>query len=96
MKFLLVLLLAAASAFSQVVVSVDESVSKNSDKSWLLAMGSSALLPGMGELYLGERQFVRPFVWTDIALWFTAIGSYAIGECYITSGPIWKKTITRR
>ncbi len=85
MKFLLVLLLAAASAFSQVVVSVDESVSKNSDKSWLLAMGSSALLPGMGELYLGERQFVRPFVWTDIALWFTAIGSYAIGERYITS-----------
>jgi hypothetical protein len=85
MKLLLVLLLAAVSAFSQVVVSVDESVSKNSDKSWLLAMGSSALLPGMGELYLGERQFVRPFVWTDIALWFTAIGSYAIGERYITS-----------
>lgn len=85
MKLLLVLLLAAASAFSQVVVSVDESVSKNSDKSWLLAMGSSALLPGMGELYLGEHKFVRPFVWTDIALWFTAIGSYAIGERYITS-----------
>ena len=85
MKLLLVLLLAAVSAFSQVVVSVDQSVSKNSDKSWLIAMGSSALLPGMGELYLGERQFVRPFVWTDIALWFTAIGSYAIGERYITS-----------
>jgi hypothetical protein len=85
MKLLLVLLLAAASAFSQVVVSVDENVSKNSDKNWLIAMGSSALLPGMGELYLGERQFVRPFVWTDIALWFTAIGSYAIGERYITS-----------
>ena len=85
MKLLLVLLLAAASAFSQVVVSVDQNVSKNSDKNWLIAMGSSALLPGMGELYLGERQFVRPFVWTDIALWFTAIGSYAIGERYVTS-----------
>ena len=79
MKLLLVLLLAAASAFSQVVISVDQNVSKNSDKSWLLAMGSSALLPGMGERYLGEQQFVRPFVWTDIALWFTAIGSYVIG-----------------
>ena len=85
MKLLLVLLLAAASAFSQVVISVDQSVSKNSDKSWLLAMGSSALLPGMGERYLGEQQFVRPFVWTDIALWFTAIGSYVIGERYISS-----------
>ena len=85
MKLLLVLLLAAASAFSQVVISVDQNVSKNSDKSWLLAMGSSALLPGMGERYLGEQQFVRPFVWTDIALWFTAIGSYVIGERYILS-----------
>ena len=85
MRILLALILAASAAFSQVVISVDESVSKNSDKSWLLAMGSSALLPGMGELYLGEQQFVRPFVWTDIALWFTAIGSYAIGERYITS-----------
>ena len=85
MRLFLVLLLAAASAFSQVVISVDQNVSKNSDKSWLLAMGSSALLPGMGERYLGEQQFVRPFVWTDIALWFTAIGSYVIGERYISS-----------
>lgn len=85
MKLLLVLLLAAVSAFSQKVISVDENVSKNSDKSWLLAMGASAVLPGMGERYLGEQQFVRPFVWTDIALWFTAIGSYVIGERYISS-----------
>jgi hypothetical protein len=85
MKLLLVLFFAAATAFSQVVVSVDESVSKNSGKKWYLAMGASALLPGMGELYLGEQKFVRPFVWTDIALWVTAIGSYAIGERYITS-----------
>jgi hypothetical protein len=59
-------------------------VSKNSGKNWLLAVGASAVLPGMGELYLGEKDFVRPFVWTDITLWFTAIGSYAIGERYIT------------
>ena len=82
---LLAVLLSATTSFSQVVISVDESVSKNHDKSLWLALGASALLPGMGELYLGERQFVRPFVWTDIALWFTAIGSYAIGERYITS-----------
>ena len=85
MRVFLVLLLAAVTAFSQKVVSVDESVSKNSGKSWFLAVGASALLPGMGEKYLGEQQFVRPFVWTDIALWFAAIGSYAIGERYITS-----------
>ncbi|OWV09145.1 hypothetical protein [Fibrobacter sp. UWH1] len=84
-KVLQVLLLAAAVAFSQVVISVDDNVSKNSDKSWWKAMGASALLPGMGELYLGEQEFVRPFVWTDVALWVTAFGSYFIGERYVTS-----------
>ncbi|MCQ2101912.1 MAG: hypothetical protein MJY98_01630 [Fibrobacter sp.] len=85
MKVLQVLLLAVAVAFSQVVVTVDESVSKNTGKSWWKAVGASALLPGMGELYLGEQQFVRPFVWTDAALWVTALGSYFIGERYVTS-----------
>ena len=85
MRILLVVLLVAISAFSQKVVSVDESLTKNTKKSWALALGASAVLPGMGELYLGEQNFVRPFVWTDIALWFTAIGSYAIGERYLTS-----------
>lgn len=85
MKIVLVLMFVAVAAYSQVVISVDEGISKNSEKSWLLAMGASAVLPGMGELYLGEQKFVRPFVWTDAALWFTAIGSYFIGERYITS-----------
>ncbi len=85
MKLLLAILLAAVTAFSQVVVSVDENVSKNSDKSWWKAVGASALLPGMGELYLGEQKFVRPFVWTDVALWVTTLGSYFIGERYVTS-----------
>ena len=83
MKFLLALMLFAATAFSQVVVSVDESISKNSDKSLFAAMGASALLPGMGELYLGEKQLVKPFMWTDIGLWLTAVGSYVVGERYI-------------
>lgn len=82
---LLAVLLSATTSFSQVVISVDENVSKNQDKSLWLALGASALLPGMGELYLGEKSLVRPFVWTDAALWLTAIGAYVIGERYITS-----------
>ncbi len=85
MKFVLAILLAASCAFSQVVVSVDESVSKNKDKSVFLAISSSVLLPGMGEMYLGENTFVRAFMWTDLALWVTTFGSYLIGERYITS-----------
>lgn len=85
MRFILAILLTAVAAFSQVVISVDESVSKNKDKNVFLAIGASALLPGMGELYLGEKSLVRPFLWTDIVLWLTAVSSYYIGERYITS-----------
>ena len=85
MRIILAILLASVAAFSQIVVSVDQNVYKNSDKNVFLAVGASALLPGMGELYLGEQKFVRPFVWTDLALWVTAIGSYVVGDRYVTS-----------
>jgi hypothetical protein len=85
MKILLSILLCAACAFSQVVITVAENVSRNSGKSLAVALGASALLPGMGELYLDEREMVRPFVWADAALWLTAFGSYFAGERYISS-----------
>ena len=85
MRIILAILLASVAAFSQIVVSIDQNVYKNSDKNVFLAVGASALLPGMGELYLGEQKFVRPFVWTDLALWVTAIGSYVVGDRYVTS-----------
>lgn len=85
MRVILAILLASVAAFSQIVVSVDESVYKNSDKNVFLAVGASALLPGMGELYLNEKELVRPFVWTDLALWVAAIGSYVVGDRYVSS-----------
>ena len=85
MRLFLAILLFATCAFSQMVISVDESVSKNSGKSLAVALGASALLPGMGELYLDEREMVRPFMWTDVALWMVAVGSYYVGERYISS-----------
>lgn len=85
MRFFLLVLLAVTASFSQIVISVDENVSRNHDKSLFLGLGASALLPGMGELYLGEQKMVRPFVWVDAALWITAISSYVIGDRYISS-----------
>lgn len=85
MRILLILLFASVTAFSQVVISVDENVSRNHDKSLAIALGSSLLLPGMGELYLGEKNLVRPFVWIDASLWVTAISSFIVGELYISS-----------
>ena len=85
MRIILAILLASVAAFSQIVVSVDQNVYKNSDKNVFLAVGASALLPGMGELYLNEKSMVRPFVWTDLALWVAAIGSYVVGDRYVTS-----------
>ena len=85
MRIILAILLASVAAFSQIVVSVDQNVYTNSYKNVFLAVGASALLPGMGELYVGEQKFVRPFVWTDLALWVTAIGAYVVGDRYVTS-----------
>ena len=85
MRIILAILLASVAAFSQIVVSVNENVYKNSDKNVFLAVGASALLPGMGELYLNEKKMVRPFLWTDLGLWVVTVGSYVVGDRYVTS-----------
>ena len=66
-KFVLLwlLLMLPTVLFAQTVISVDSDITKNSEKSMVLALGASAILPGMGELYLGETSSVRPFVWVD-------------------------------
>ena len=85
MRIILAILLASVAAFSQIVVSVDADVYRNRDKNVFLAIGASALLPGMGESYLGEQKMVRPFLWTDLALWVATIGSYVVGDRYLSS-----------
>lgn len=87
-KFALVLLavlLFSAESFSQVVISVDESIGKNSKKSLPLAIGASLLLPGMGQHYLGENSLVKVYVWTDVALWMATFGAYFFGERQIAN-----------
>lgn len=82
--FLLLLCLPAL-AFSQTVIAVKADISRNREKSMAFALGASAVLPGMGELYLGESQFTRPLVWIDVSLWMTAFVTYFIGDKYVTS-----------
>ncbi len=84
-RALLLALLLPVLLQAQTVISVDSNISRNSGKSVLLAVGASALLPGMGELYLGETDMVRPFVWVDASLWVVALSSYVIGDRYLTS-----------
>jgi hypothetical protein len=87
-KFFLVLcavLLLSSEAFSQMVISVDESIGKNSRKSLPLAIGASMLLPGMGQYYLDENAVVKAYVWTDVALWMATLGSYFFGDRQIAS-----------
>ena len=84
-RIILAILLASVAAFSQIVVSVDTVVYKNRDKNVFLAIGASALLPGMGELYLNEKKMVRPFLWADLALWVSTIGAYVVGDRYVSS-----------
>ncbi len=72
-------------AFAQTVISVDAAVGKNSGKSLPLAVGASALLPGLGQYYLGETSYAKAYVWADAALWVATFGSYFFGERQIAS-----------
>ena len=79
------ILVFSAETYAQTVISVDESMSKNSSKSLPLAIGASLLLPGMGQYYLGEETFVKAYIWTDVALWVATFGSYFFGERQIAN-----------
>ncbi len=87
MKKLLIfwVLFFAAEPFAQTVISVDESIGKNSSRSLPLAIGASALLPGLGQYYLGETSYAKAYVWADAALWVATLGSYFFGEKQIAS-----------
>lgn len=79
------LLLSVFPLSAQRVITVEESVTRNADKNLLFAVGASALLPGMGELYLNEPSRMRPFIFADAALWMAALTTYFVGENYMTT-----------
>jgi len=72
MGVVIFLLIAAVSAYSQTVVSVDEDLSSNKDKSLILSIASSAVLPGAGHYYLGNKSRATAFFWVDASLWLAA------------------------
>ena len=85
MRIFLLLLLFPVLLLAETVISVDSGISKNTEKNMLVAMGASAILPGMGEYYLGETAIAKPFIWVDASLWMTTIVTYVIGERFLSS-----------
>jgi hypothetical protein len=69
---LFILLVGTKTVFSQTVISIDENISRNRDKSLVLAMAASAVLPGAGHFYLGNNSRASAFIWVDAALWISA------------------------
>jgi len=72
MGVVIFILIVAVSAYSQIVISVDENLSSNKDKSLILSIASSAVLPGAGHYYLGNKSSARAFFLVDASLWFAA------------------------
>ncbi len=77
---LLSLLCAWGLSSAQIVISVDSMATRNKDKSLLGALAMTAVLPGSGHYYLGEKGRMRPYVWSDAAFWMVLAGSYFVGE----------------
>ncbi len=69
---IILILISALYSHSQTVISVDENASRNRDKSLVLSMAASAVLPGTGHFYLGEDSKAATFFWIDAALWVAA------------------------
>jgi len=84
-KILLVLIIGVQIAFSQTVISVDENLSRNRDKSLVVAMAASAALPGAGHFYLGNNSRALSFFWIDAALWVSASTTWFYGDNQLKS-----------
>jgi hypothetical protein len=75
-----ILTIGVQAIFSQTVISVDENLSKNKEKSLALSLAASAVLPGTGHFYLGERAKAKSFFWIDAALWVVAGTTWYYGD----------------
>jgi len=84
-RIFFILLIGVQIAFSQTVVSVDENLSRNRDKSLVLAMAASAVLPGAGHFYLGNDSRALSFFWIDAALWVSASTTWFYGDDQLKS-----------
>ncbi|MCL2260702.1 MAG: hypothetical protein FWC15_05015 [Fibromonadales bacterium] len=69
---LILIILVQTTIYSQTVISVDENLSRNRDKSLALSLAASAVLPGAGHYYLGNNSRAAAFFWVDAALWIAA------------------------
>jgi hypothetical protein len=83
--FLVAVLCFLGNAQAQLVISVDTALSRNHGKSLSSAIGFSALVPGMGQKYLGESQAVKKFVWVDAAGFSAVLVGYMAGQSYLAS-----------
>jgi len=67
------------------VIGVDSAIYQNADKSLARALAYSAVLPGMGEGYLGEHGRKHAFIWADALFWGTTLVSWFVGEYYMST-----------
>lgn len=68
-----------------ITVEVDPAQSVNKDKSLALAMFSSAVLPGTGELYLREQGNAKAFLLAEAGFWASLYVALMARESYLTS-----------
>jgi len=68
----IIILIFTLNSHSQTTISVDEDLSRNKDKSLVLAIATSAVLPGAGHFYLENKSRAVAFFWVDAALWVSA------------------------
>jgi hypothetical protein len=74
-----------ASDSGDVVIEVDKNQSRNKDKSLPLAMALSAVLPGAGEYYLGEKGKAKAFFLIETGFWASLYVAIVAQDSYLQS-----------
>jgi hypothetical protein len=67
------------------VIEVDKNQSRNKDKSLPLALALSAVLPGAGEYYLGEKGKAKAFALVETGFWASLFVSIVAKDSYLES-----------
>jgi hypothetical protein len=69
----------------EITIQLDTARARNADKSLGLALLGSAILPGVGQAYLGENRAATSFLLAEAGFWASLFISYQMRESYVQS-----------
>lgn len=74
-----------SSSGGEITIELDTARGRNADRSLGLALLGSAVLPGLGEAYLGENRTAKSFLLAEAGFWAGLFISWQVRDSYLQS-----------